>query len=414
MGHIYKPTYTREIPAGAQRCTVKGRPAARWQGRRGVVRVGIVCADNPARCRVECDVYHVVYTDAEGVEQDVPAYSDRAASDALLVKLTTQAARIASGLIPPESARERLTMGELLDRWRDHLTAAGRTEKHARTQRLRAAKIVTAARAERPADLTPAAVVRALAAVKSEEKLSGKTASHHMGAVKAFTRWLAHTLRYEPTDPLSGLSRSDDDTDPRRRRRVLPPDEFDRLIAAARQSGETRFGLTGFERAVLYLTAASTGLRAAELASLTPASFDLARKTVTVQAAYAKGRRTDELPLPDALIPQLKQLLAGKRPTERVWPPRKGLKWDHWHHCAAEMARADLEAAGIPVADESGKVYDFHSLRGQYITDLQNAGASLARTQRLARHSTPLLTAKYYTHATREDLAADVNRLRRG
>lgn len=44
----------------------------------------------------------------------------------------------------------------------------------------------------------------------------------------------------------------------------------------------------------------------------------------------------------------------------------------------------------------------------------KRAGVSLSRAQRLMRHSTPLLTAKYYQRPDRDELAADVNRLPRG
>ena len=50
---------------------------------------------------------------------------------------------------------------------------------------------------------------------------------------------------------------------------------------------------------LLYLTAAYTGLRASELASLTPASFDLQSDPpmVVVEAGDSKHRQRDELPL---------------------------------------------------------------------------------------------------------------------
>ena len=57
--------------------------------------------------------------------------------------------------------------------------------------------------------------------------------------------------------------------------------------------------MSGKDRHALYLTAVGTGLRAAELASLTPRSFKLdeVHPTVTVEAACSKHRREDVLPL---------------------------------------------------------------------------------------------------------------------
>ncbi len=407
MAHVYKPTWTTKIPEHAISCTVRGQPAVRWKGRGGV-KVGVVSA--PGRCRVESAKWYVSYRDAGGQDQHVPGYADKGATEALMAKLVQQAARIASGLLPPEAVKPRVTLAKLLDRWRDYLTAHGGTEKHAVTQRLRVEKICSAAGAERPADLTPAAVIRAVAKVKRETDLSARTAGHYLGAVKAFTRWLCVSEKYEPVDHLSGVSRSVDDTDPRLVRRVLTADQFAAFIRATRV-GEVSYGLTGSERAALYLTAASTGLRASELASLTRSAFTTT--TVTVKAAYAKGRRTDELPVSDDLATALLPILAERTSAEPVWPDRSHNLWAKWWNDGAKMVAKDLAAAGIPRVDESGRVFDFHALRSQFITDLGHAGVNLARAQKLARHSTPALTSKHYDRPDKADLAADVNKLKR-
>jgi len=66
----------------------------------------------------------------------------------------------------------------------------------------------------------------------------------------------------------------------------------------------------------------------------------------------------------------------------------------------SELARlrADLEAAGIPVEDDSGRLVDFHALRHTFITNLVNAGVHPRTVQALARHSTISLTMDRYTH----------------
>lgn len=53
-------------------------------------------------------------------------------------------------------------------------------------------------------------------------------------------------------------------------------------------------------------------------------------------------------------------------------------------------------------------------MRGQFATDLDRAGVSLARAQKLMRHSTPDLTARYYTRPDKEELAGEVAKLKRG
>ena len=80
-------------------------------------------------------------------------------------------------------------------------------------------------------------------------------------------------------------------TDRRVERRAMTDDELTQLLAVT-QRGPKRFGMAGSDRAMAYRLAVGTGLRVSELRSLTPESFDLKSKTVTVAAAYSKRRRS--------------------------------------------------------------------------------------------------------------------------
>ena len=144
---------------------------------------------------------------------------------------------------------------------------------------------------------------------------------------------------------------------------------------------------------MLYRVAVETGLRAAELRSLTRASFslDATPPTVTVKAAYSKHRREDVLPLRPDTPADLRAFLAGRLPAAQAFrvPTRRNV---------APMLRPDLEAAGMPYRDESGRVADFHALRHTFITNLANSGVHPKTAQALARHSTVTLTMDRYSH----------------
>jgi len=189
------------------------------------------------------------------------------------------------------------------------------------------------------------------------------------------------------SNPVVDLEKLNAETDVRRVRRVLDPDELPRLIDTARL-GEPFRGIIGPDRAVLYLLAVRTGLRASECASLTAKSFDLTGRTVTVQAAYSKRRRTDTLPLRSDLARLLVEWLPGR--TGPLWPGT-------WLERSARMIRRDLEAAGIPYETGEG-VFDFHGLRHQFISDLARSGVHPKVAQELARHSTIALTMDRYSH----------------
>ena len=134
--------------------------------------------------------------------------------------------------------------------------------------------------------------------LRSEGK-SVKTANDYLAAVKGFTRWLWRDKR-SVLDALSGLSKFANAGDIRHARRDLSPDELGLLLDTARQSPKAIRCLAGIDRYFLYLTAAATGFRASELASMTPASFNLNddMPTATVQATCTKNHKLALQPLP--------------------------------------------------------------------------------------------------------------------
>ena len=172
------------------------------------------------------------------------------------------------------------------------------------------------------------------------------------------------------------------------------------LLAAAREGGPFR-GLDGAARAMLYLTATNTGLRKRELASLTPADFDFESPmpTVTVAAGYSKHRRTDIQPLREDVAAELQDWLSGHPCDKRCFP-------GSWPDRAAEMLRGDLRQARVDYEDEAGRVFDFHSLRHHFITNLARSGVHPSVAMKLARHSTIDLTMDNYTHVELEQMAS--------
>jgi integrase len=115
-------------------------------------------------------------------------------------------------------------------------------------------------------------------------------------------------------NPFRFLEKLNTELDIRHQRRPLDSEEFARLLAAPK-IGSPYAGVSGPDRAMLYFTAAATGLRASELASLKPASFNLDANppTVTLEAAYSKHRREDTLPLHSELVAILEPVIDFRR-----------------------------------------------------------------------------------------------------
>jgi len=150
------------------------------------------------------------------------------------------------------------------------------------------------------------------------------------------------------------------------------------LLASVHSSKTEIQCYNGETRSRIYLT----GLRRAEIGSLTPTSFDLEGDpaTLTIEALNSKHRRKDILPL----HPDLVRVLPGwleDIPADQPLFPRLA-KRRTWL-----MVKKDLERAGIPYETEEGTA-DFHAVgRHTYITELLRNGASLVEARELARHS---------------------------
>jgi len=274
-------------------------------------------------------------------------------------------------------------------------------------------------------DVSPSAVVEWLKCERVAERIGIQSSNYYVGCMKSFMSWLVKDGRTD-RNPLAHFSGMNARVDVRRERRSLAPDEFSLLLAAARQGKPIRT-LTGEDRAMLYVLAASTGFRCSELASLTPESFDLSPDSpcVTVGAAYSKRRRQDSQPLPRDATTILCPWLESKPAKRCLWP-------GSWVNHAAKLVKTDLAVARatwigsvtsseerqereastfFAYRDSAGRVFDFHALRHQYVSNLAAAGVHPKIAQTLARHSTITLTLDRYTHVGLYDLSASVNSL---
>lgn len=346
------------------------------------------------------------YRDASGVERRVPLATDKTAAQAMLNEIITREERKAAGLIDQFDEHAKRPLTEHLKDYRRHLESKENAESHVKLTISYIEKLLAGCGFKFIRDMSASAVSTWLAELRGKGR-SIRTSNAYLVAVKGFSRWLVRDRRAE-VDMLAHLSALNAKVDVRRERRTLEPGEVAKLINAAR-TGKRFRTLTGADRAVLYHVAVTTGLRASELASLTPRSFDLVSDppTIKVEAAYSKHRRQDILPLRPDVADVLRKYLAecGRDGNEPLWPgswSRKG---------SAKMIRMDLEAAEIPYKDEADRVFDFHSLRHQFISTLARGGAHPKEAQALARHSTITLTMDRYTHLAVVDLTSALDRL---
>ncbi len=343
------------------------------------------------------------FKDAQGRICRVPLCTDKTAARQKLDELVRKVERGEAGLVNPFDEHNRTPLADHLVQYRLHLEAKDNTERHVRETVSQIKKVHEGCQFLHIADLDSEKVNQYLKH-RRKEGMSTERSNHYVRSLKGFTRWMVP--KRVARDPMGELKTQDAAKDRRLVRRALSPEDFLRLIEATRDSPAVVSGLAGSERAMLYVVAANTGLRASELASLTPESFNLEDMSLGLGASSAKNGRNAELPLHRGLIEQLGRWLEGRPKGLPVW---RG-KWAVNRH-AATMVRADLEAAGMPYVDGRGETFDFHALRGQFVTEMDRAGVSLVKAQRLARHSSPNLTANLYTRLRIEDLKPEVDRL---
>ncbi len=238
-----------------------------------------------------------------------------------------------------------------------------------------------------------------------ERKASGSSAAninHHVRKIKAFANWLAGEKRLVE-NPFTNITLLNELADRRLERRALEEHEIGLLLGAA-NDGPVVHGMAGHERALLYQLAIETGLRWSECRSLMRGDFNFDQCSVRIQAVNAKNRKDDEIPLSAELSALLKEYMALFAPLAAAFPTMTGDR-------GGGMIAVDLEAAGIPVEDEYGRKIDFHALRHTCGTRMARNGVPLAVAQKIMRHSSPVLTANYYTHVLIADKAREMAKL---
>jgi integrase len=342
---------------------------------------------------------------ANGKRKQVPLSDERGTSRKLLRRLQTeQDERRASG-VQHEYATQQ-PVSELIDAYVDHLRAKANCDAYVDGAKRRIRRLLSATKVSSLSDLDGGRILNMLAIWRRQ--ISVNTSNDYLIAAKAFSRW-AWQERKMPDDPLAGLRRLNSETDRRRVRRALTPAELESLVSVTHQSRRTYRGndwqFTGTDRSMLYLTAAFTGLRASELASLTKASFDFEAMTWTLAAASAKNRKATTLPLSPALAARLQKWFATLN-RDALFPG----SWAKYKR-AGRILKRDLAKAGIAYQDDAGRCVDFHAPRYTFVSSLAKAGVHPAKAQRLARHSTINLTMNVYTSLDVDDLRDAVSSL---
>jgi integrase len=438
MGTVFKPTVTKPLPAGAETFVRKGRRLARWRDRKGKTRTAPLTEgkDGSDRIVIESSRYVAKYRDGAGVVQVVPTgCRDETAARQVLADLERQAELVRAGVISKGeaavAAHQGTSLPEHFAAFDEHLRAKDTSgiyqDYTGRYLRRLAAECPFATLA----DFRREALERWLAA-RAGEGMGAKARNAYRGAIVTFCNWCVATGRLA-SNPFAGIAKANEKADRRRIRRAMDEDELVRLLGVARQRpllealtvrkgprrGERyakvrpevreRLQVLGWERALIYKTLVLTGLRKAELTSLTVGQLFLDGPIpyAALDAAEEKNREGNEIAIRDDLAGDLRDWLAFRLERLQGEARRLGeaipvsLPADTpLFDVPAGLLRIldrDLKLAGIPKRDERGRTLDLHAMRTTFGTLLNKGGVAPRTAQAAMRHSDIRLTMGVYT-----------------
>lgn len=438
MGSVFRKAFTKPVPADAETVVRQGRRHARWRDAKGKVRTAPITVgkDGSERLALESRVYYARYRDHSGVVVEKPTgCRDEGAARQVLSELERRAERVRAGLLSPaedKTARHLGTpIGEHFAAYIDHLRAAGTVKLHLHNTRRYLDRLASECEFSRLADLDRGPLERWLAD-EADKGRSARSRNTHRAALVAFANWCVGSKRLLAS-PLVGTPKANEDADPRRKRRAMTEEELARLLDVARRrpllealtvrrgkrKGEAiarvrdevreQLDALGRERALIYKSLVLSGLRKAELASLTVAQLQLDDPSphVELEAADEKNRQGAGIVIRADLAADLREWLGDRlaalqeQARTRGEPIPARLPGDqpvfNIPDGLIRIFDRDLKLAGIPKRDDRGRTLDVHALRTTFGTLLSKGGVSLRTAQEAMRHSDPGLTAKVYT-----------------
>ena len=172
------------------------------------------------------------------------------------------------------------------------------------------------------------------------------------------------------------------------------------LDATVKPEVAERLTELGHERALTYKTLALTGLRKAELASISigQAELDGQMPFLVLDAGDEKNGQGSDIPIRSDLAADLQQWIEHKR--ARFCGPDEDFNRKPLFVIPSSINRyfdRDLAAAGIAKKDDRGRVLDLHALRTTFGTMLSKGGVGPRTAQAAMRHSDIRLTMGVYT-----------------
>lgn len=240
MASVYRKSYTKPLPEGAELFTRRGEQFARWRvdGKLRTARVTTGKNGGP-RIRIEAATYSAKYRDGAGIVQEsATGCRDKTAAQAILSELVARAERVKSGLVSAADDaamdHQHTPLTEVLATYVDHLRAKGRSATHITDCEQLAKQAFSECGSTSLRDLAGEPLQRWLASL-TDGGLSPRTRNSYLQAVRGFCRWCVQSERLQ-ADPTKRVGKAAEAADVEAR----PPD-----VRHAAHGDRTRSGKAG-------------------------------------------------------------------------------------------------------------------------------------------------------------------------
>ncbi|MCH7920831.1 MAG: tyrosine-type recombinase/integrase, partial [Planctomycetes bacterium] len=213
--------------------------------------------------------------------------------------------------------------------------------------------------------------------------ISFRRSNAYLVAAKSFCQHVVDE-HLATENPLRGLKKLEEEKDRRRERRAPTAEEFARLIATT-VGGPVRYGMRGWERALLYRWAHLTGLRPVTIRRMLVAHVNPDERNYKVLGQDVKnGKAIHQQVLKSSLVEDIRALISGKHPGAKLF----GGTYKQLTKKTSGMIQDDLADAGIPYETQDG-YFDFYAARHGFCTNVDAASTSDGVTQDLMGHQSP-------------------------
>jgi len=446
MGTVYRKTVMKPMPAGAEVVERKGQRHARWITAKGKTRTAPLTVTKAGLDRIVFKSRYIAkYRNGLGrVVEKSTGCRDEVAARAMLADWERRSELVKANVLTKaeDSAADYsdTLLNQNLEDYIAHQKARGLNASRIKSTKQRIDRVASECGFRKLCDLDGIALERWLVR-QQDQGMSPGNRNEFRQAMIGFANWCVKNHRLA-TNPFLGVPKADANQDRRRKRRALTEAELVKLLAVARRrplidamtvrrgsckgqavakvspSVRCRLEWLGRERALIYKTLVLTGLRKAELASLTVGQLDLDGPVAyaTLHAADEKNRKGSEVPLRRDLASDIRDWLGERleaiqeEAQGRGEPiPVKLLPKTPLFHIPTGLLRIldrDLVMTGlarrrndgtIDKTDERGRTIDIHALRHTFGTHLSKGGVAPRTAQAAMRHSDINLTMNVYT-----------------